>query len=196
MYFAREFEELYYQRMESWIHFVRQSIHLLTHIANETFRVGPLACYAQWTLETAIGNLGREIQQDRNMFANLTQRAVLRAQTNSLQARFPDIQLEFGDSNTSHLSIRARKFDGYEGYAFLPRCEEYPSPLEDDERDALKVYWHAQGWPNTDTWPNTVCHWAKLQLPNGQKARSVWQEKSMATKRRRSSCVEVSLQIC
>jgi hypothetical protein len=55
--FAHEFEELYYQHMESQIHFVRQSIHLLTHIASETFCVGPLVCYAQWTLETAIGNL-------------------------------------------------------------------------------------------------------------------------------------------
>ena len=59
--FACEFEDLYYQCKESWIHFVHQSVHLLTHIAPETFRVGPLTCYAQWTLETAIGNLGREI---------------------------------------------------------------------------------------------------------------------------------------
>jgi hypothetical protein len=74
--------------MESRIHFVRQSIHLLTHIASEMFHVGPLACYAQWTLETAIGNLGREIHQDHNMFANLAQHVVLHAQTNSLQAHF------------------------------------------------------------------------------------------------------------
>jgi hypothetical protein len=58
MTFAREFKELYYQCKESWIHFVCQSIHLLTHIALETIRVGPLACYTQWTLETAISNLG------------------------------------------------------------------------------------------------------------------------------------------
>ena len=93
--FACKFEDLYYQHKESQIHFVRQSVHLLTHIAPETFQVGPLACYAQWTLETAIGNLGCEIRQDRDMFANLAQCAVLRAQTNSLQACFPSIQLEF-----------------------------------------------------------------------------------------------------
>ena len=57
--FAREYEELYYQRMEARIHFVRQSIHLLTHMGPETFRISPLACYAQWTLETAIGNLAK-----------------------------------------------------------------------------------------------------------------------------------------
>ena len=59
--FAHEFEDLYYQHKASHIHFIQQSIHLLTHIASETVQVGPLACYAQWTLETAIGNLGREI---------------------------------------------------------------------------------------------------------------------------------------
>lgn len=90
MNFVHEFKEFYYQHMESQIHFVHQSIHLLTHITPEMFCVGPLACYAQWTLETAIGNLGQEIRQDHNMFTNL---AVLHAQTNSLRARFPNIQL-------------------------------------------------------------------------------------------------------
>ena len=192
MCFAREFEDLYYQRKESRIHFVRQSIHLLTHIAPETFRIGPLACYAQWTLETAIGNLGREIRQDRDMFANLAHRAVLRAQTNSLQARFPGIQLEFGEPETSSLSTRARQFDGYLGYAFHPRCEDYPSPVEEDERDAIILYWRSQGWPNMDTWTHAVCRWAKLQLPNGQIACSVWHETNVTSKLRRASCVEVS----
>ena len=194
--FAREFEDLYYQRKESRIHFVRQSIHLLTHIAPETIRVGPLACYAQWTLETAIGNLGREIRQDRDLFANLAQRAVLRAQTISLKARFPDIQLECGKIDAVTRPTRARKFEGYDGFAFLPRCEDYPSPITGDERDALKIYWRAQKWPNVDTWPHAVCRWAKLQLPNGQKARSIWQESSLATKPRRASCVEVSPSLC
>ena len=191
--FAREFEDLYYQRMESRIHFVRQSIHLLTHVVAETVRVGPLACYAQWTLETAIGNLGREIRQDRNMFANLTQRAVLRAQTNSLQARFPYIDLDVDDDEApTSTNLRARQFEGYEGYAFLPRCEEFPSPITPGERNALKLYWHKQGWPNAETWPHAVCRWAKLRLPNGQIARSSWQETSVTTQLRRSSCVEVS----
>ena len=35
--FAREYEDLYYQRMEACIHFMRQSIHLLTHMGPETF---------------------------------------------------------------------------------------------------------------------------------------------------------------
>ena len=56
--FIQEFKMLYYQRMESQIHFVQHSVHLLMHIAPETVHAGPLSCYAQWTLETAIGNLG------------------------------------------------------------------------------------------------------------------------------------------
>lgn len=43
--FVKEFEALYYQRQACRIHFVRHSVHLLTHIAPETVRAGPLACY-------------------------------------------------------------------------------------------------------------------------------------------------------
>ena len=126
------------------------------------------------------------------MFANLTQRAALRAQTNSLQSRFPSIQLEFGEPNASLLSTRARQFDGYEGYSFHPRCEEYPNPLVEDEREALILYWHAQGWPNADTWMHTVCCWAKLQLPNGQIACLLWHETNVMSRLHRASCIKVS----
>ena len=165
---------------------------MLTHIAPETFHVSPLACYAQWTLETAIGNLGQEICQDCDMFANLAQRAVLCAQTNSLQARFPDIQLKLGDKDTATWTTRAHTFNGYEGFTFLPHYEEYPSPVIGDKLEAINIYWHAQNWPNADTWSHAVCCWAGLQLPNGQKACSVWQEMYLATKPRHSSCVKVS----
>ncbi|KAF8269035.1 hypothetical protein EI94DRAFT_1538250, partial [Lactarius quietus] len=176
MYFVCEFEELYYQCKESRIHFTQQFIskiiHLLTHIAPETFCIGPLACYAQWMLETAIGNLGQEVQQDRNMFANLAQRAVLWVQTNSLQACFPDILLNLGSNGTPSLSSRAYTFKGLEGYMLLPCSKEFPSPITDNEHDALGLYWHAQNWPNTDSWANAVHCWASLQLPNGQRAHS------------------------
>jgi hypothetical protein len=60
--FATGFGELYYQRKQSRLPFLRQSIHLITLITAETIRVGPMACCAQRTKETAIGNLGREIR--------------------------------------------------------------------------------------------------------------------------------------
>ena len=135
--------------MEVRIHFVQQSIHLLTHMGPETFRISPLACYAQWTLETAIGNLGREIRQDMDLFANLTQQAVMRAQVNSLYARFPRIEFEVGrqSSQSSH------RCEFEPGFLFLPRCEECPSPLSEDELSAFKIYWGKQEWPNADAWP-------------------------------------------
>src|ERR1700761_9346991 len=108
--------------MESRIHFVRQSVHLLSHIASETLRLGPLSCYAQWTLETAIGNLGREIRQDRDLYANLTHRAVLRAQVNSLQARFPGVKLDYGVRRVA--SHRTHEFDNAPNYIFHPRMEK------------------------------------------------------------------------
>ena len=126
------------------------------------------------------------------MFVNLAQCAVLHAQTNSLQVCFPSIQLKFGETDTPSLSARACKFEGYNGYVFHPCCKEYPSPVTEDERKALKLYWHSQGWHNPDTWPHTVCHWAKLQLPNGQIACSVWHETTVESKLCRASCVEVS----
>jgi hypothetical protein len=92
-----------------------------------------------------------------------------------------------GDSNRN--LTRACEFE--DGYVFLPRCEEFPSPLTIEELVVLKAYWMAQHWPNIDSWPNAVCRWAKLRLPNGQKARSVWHESNVAMKPCCASCVDV-----
>ena len=48
--FAYEFELLYYQRREDRIHFCRQSIHALIHLAPEVTRIGPPICSSQWTM--------------------------------------------------------------------------------------------------------------------------------------------------
>src|SRR6266404_1715816 len=149
--FVREFETLYYWRMESRIHFVRQSIHLLTHISPETLRVGPLACYAQWTLETAIRNLGCEIQQDRDLYVNLMQQGILRAQVNALRAHFPNVLLDLSAKPDPTLPSNVREFEECKGYIFLPRCEEQPSALNDDKLHVLWVRWIEEEWPNIDS---------------------------------------------
>ena len=61
--FAYEFELLYYQWREDWIHFCWQSIHTLLHLAPEVTRIGPPICSSQWTMERTIGNLCEEIRQ-------------------------------------------------------------------------------------------------------------------------------------
>lgn len=185
--FVREFEALYYQRKASRIHFVRHSIHLLTHIAPETTRAGPLACYAQWTMETAIGNLGKEIRQDKDPYRNLEERGVLRAQLNSVMAMYPKLDINHG---TPSLSNHAHVFP--DRYAFLPRCDSIARPMVQIEYDTLMEYWQREGWPNQQSWPNAIIRWARLQLPNGQRARSLWSESNSKSSLRRTSCVEVS----
>ena len=81
-------------------------------------------------------------------------------------------------------SQSAHKCEFESGFKFLPRCKEFPSPLSEDELVAFKTYWTKQHWPNADAWPNAVCRWAKIQLPDGQKAHSVWYKSGVNTKLR------------
>jgi hypothetical protein len=184
--FVKEFEELYYQRREDRIHFVRQSIHLLTHIASEMICAGPLACYAQWTIETAIGNLGNEICQDRDPYANIAQRGVLRAQLNSILAMMPDLNL--GDKDSFPRGAK----DLGQGYALLRPCEDTARQVTEAEARVILTYWEEKGWPNHNVWPRAVMRWAHLQLPNGQKARSRWYEACSTRPLRKTTCVKVS----
>ena len=90
--FVTEFEELYYQRRTDCIHFVRPVLHGVLHLAPEVTRVGPGLCALQWTIEQTIGNLGEEIWQPSNPYANLSQRGLRRCQVNALKAIFPDLE--------------------------------------------------------------------------------------------------------
>jgi hypothetical protein len=170
--FAQEFEQLYYQCRADRIHFVRQSIHILTHLASETIHVGPLSCYSQWTIETAIGSLGEEIRLDHDPYANIAQRGVLHAQLNSILAMFPHLDLVNVDGD----SLLCGAIDLGNGYVLLHMCQSTAMPVTDAEESAILRYWEARGWPNQDGWPRVVKRWSRLQLPNGQRARSRWYE--------------------
>ncbi|EDR02846.1 uncharacterized protein LACBIDRAFT_307985 [Laccaria bicolor S238N-H82] len=74
--FHREFEEIYVQRREDRIHFVRPCLHALLHMASETVRVGPCPLYSTWTMERVIGDLGGEIRQPSNPYKNLSERGL------------------------------------------------------------------------------------------------------------------------
>lgn len=89
--FAQEFEDLYVQRKPECMHFLQQSIHLLTHMGPETICAGPLISYSQWTMESLIGNLGREIRQDKEPYANIAERALLQAQKIAIQNIIPGL---------------------------------------------------------------------------------------------------------
>ncbi|KAK0472588.1 hypothetical protein IW261DRAFT_1343424 [Armillaria novae-zelandiae] len=149
--FVKEFEELYYMRRQDRLHFIRQSIHMLTHISPETVRVGPLACYAQWVMEMLIGSLGEEIHQDLDPYANISQHAILCAQMNCIQFQIPDIQLTPPTSKNS-LPKHAKPIDGT-GYLLLPRRQETLIHVSDLEADAIMDLWRQNQWPNADKWP-------------------------------------------
>jgi len=89
-----EFEGLYYQRKIDCLHFIRQCLHSLTHLASKSLRCGPLSGCAQWCMESAVGSFGREVRSHSNTFANITNRGVLRAQLNAMKARIPDLEPE------------------------------------------------------------------------------------------------------
>jgi hypothetical protein len=187
--FEQDFERLYYQRNPNRLHFIRQSIHLLTHITPETIRIGPLACYSQWAMETAIGNLGGEIRSLVDPYANLANRGVFRAQLNSLNAMLPNLSLYPADKP---LPPGSRELG--EGYAFFRPMDRTVRDISDAEAIALKDFWTSNDWPN-DRFSNQVWRWGRLKLPNGQIGRSVWSEnRSMRTDRRRATVVKVSIQ--
>ncbi|KAF8803010.1 hypothetical protein BYT27DRAFT_7226199 [Phlegmacium glaucopus] len=150
--FAYEFELLYYQRRPERLHFVRQSIHALTHLGPEAVRIGPPIISSQWVMERTIGNLGEEIRQHSNPYANLSERGLQQCQVNTLKAMIPELEEE-------KPKIPRGAQDIGEGYVLLRARDKYLANILPEVDDYLAVR-----------------RWARLQLPNGQVARSLWKE--------------------
>lgn len=121
-------------------------------------------------METAIGNLGNEIRQDRDPYANIAQRGVLRAQINSITAMMPQVHLK----NESSIPSGALNVSG--GYVLLRACQPTLIDVSESEVAAIMEFWSRQSWPNQDGWPWAVRCWARLRLPHGQVACSRWME--------------------
>ncbi|OBZ71428.1 hypothetical protein A0H81_08373 [Grifola frondosa] len=168
--FVEEFEILYYQRNVDRLHFVRQSIHALTHLSPESIRLGPGIYRTQWTMERTIGNLDEEIKQPSNPFANLAQRALRRCQVNALKAMIPDLDPEKGmPSNALNLN---------DGYFLLHATDSTSRKVTAREAAALRIFMESATGLSADGWIPEVTRWAWLQLPNGQIARSLWKEQN------------------
>ncbi|KAI0085957.1 hypothetical protein BDY19DRAFT_895703 [Irpex rosettiformis] len=170
--FLEEFEELYYQRNPSRIHFIRQSIHGLAHLAPEVVRVGPPTIYSQWTMERVIGDLGSEIRQPSNPFSNLSQRALRRCQLNAIKHMVPTL----GDDTATTQLPRGACNLGH-GYALLRAVDDKEREVRPCEAVALQLFFRNRDSVSADWLVNPrVKKWARVLLPNGTKARSRWKE--------------------
>lgn len=166
--FVYEFEILYYERKLSRLHFVRPCIHALTHIVPEHFRLGSLTELSQWTMERTIGNLGEEIRLHSDPYANLSQRVLERARANALRALAPDLF-----SITENLPSGA--LDVGENYVLLGPRELHE--MNATTLEAFKQFSDSHLWRIDETASINVERFARLLLPNGQTARSLWHER-------------------
>jgi hypothetical protein len=162
--FAQEFEMIYCQRQPTRVHFVRPCLHSLLHLPREVVQLGPPMCSSQWTLEHTIGNLGEEIKQHSNPFANLSQHGIWRSRVNALKAMIPDLDKDHGRS------LPRGSIDIGDGFVLLHARDVTPYTLRGCEADALH-----------DIFPSilpdiAVCRWARLRIPTGQNCYTAWKE--------------------
>ena len=184
--FAQEFELIYCQRMPTRLHFVRPCMHSLVHLPREVHRIGPPICSSQWTLERTIGNLGEEIKQPSNPFANLSQRGIRRARINALVAIIPDLD----DKNSSGEALPRGSKDIGDGFVLLRARDKHTRYLRGREAEALQRFMPRAS--NNDGIP--VRRWSRLRIPTGQICYSAWKElQKLLEKRRTARNVKASL---
>ena len=162
-----DFEVLYCQRNPNRLHFVRQCVHSLTHLARETHRLGPLWLSSQWTMERMIGYLGSLLRQPSKIFQNLAAQTKHVAIINALTSMWPELkELEDDPRGSKDLG---------EGYLLLGPKDTCLYHLLQDEQRALDTFF--SGYPGAeDVDRHTVYRWGRLKLPNEQIARSRWKE--------------------
>jgi hypothetical protein len=164
--YVAEFETLYYQGMPERIHFIRQSVHVMSHLGPEAIRIGPAALYSQWTMERTIGNLVQEMKSDSQPYANLSARGLRRSQVNALKAMVPDLAPEE--------KLPRGSIDLGDGYILLRARDEYRHRLDGEAGRVSRQFLERSNGPMTGNL--SVVRWARLRIPNGQIARSAWKE--------------------
>ncbi|KIJ46609.1 hypothetical protein M422DRAFT_59584 [Sphaerobolus stellatus SS14] len=167
-----EYEVLYIQRRAERLHFLRPCVHGVLHFGLEIPRLCPSSLYSANTIERTVGNLGEEVKQPSNPFANLAQQALERAQINSIIAMIPALSVD-------RPVIPRGALDIGDGYVLLRARERYPHII-----DGIQ----GQNGYQTCKTPE----WARLRLPNGQISRSSWKEcVKPIDELRRARCVQV-----
>ncbi|EIN04486.1 hypothetical protein PUNSTDRAFT_76415, partial [Punctularia strigosozonata HHB-11173 SS5] len=168
--FIHEYESYYYCRMTSRLHFCQQSIHGLCHVAREVPRIGSLALTAQWTMERAIGNLGEEIRQPSNFYANLAQRSLCRLQKNAVMSMIPELEPAVPWAPTTSLPLANT-------YALLQPRESHDVQIPENESQVIAQYmW--DHFHDDHSW-RRIRKWGRLQLGCGLRhiTRSLYAER-------------------
>ncbi len=177
--FVQEFEVIYCQRLSTCIHFVWPCVHSVVHLPREVICLGPPVCSSQWTLEQTIGNLGEEIKQPSNPFANLSQRGIRRARVSALKALIPNLAPDRKDANSLPRGAR----DLGDGFVLMRAREEVPGPLWDCEANALRDF-----LPGSQLEDKIyIRRWAKLRIPTGQNCYSAWKETQKPIQKHRTA---------
>ena len=178
--FVQEYENIYYQRRIDCLHFCRPALHTLLHTPQECLRIGPGAYSTQFPMERAIGYLGQEIRQPSNMFGNLCQIAVRLAQMNALKVSCPSFDQDIPNPpKYSH--------DCGQGQVLLRPRDRNIVHLVGNQLDVIK----------TSMGVSKLRWWGRLQLQNGQIARSLFSEKRWnAANTRVSRNVKVNFLLC
>lgn len=188
--FCEEFENIYCQRMPTRLHFVRQSIHALIHIAPETIRLGPYVIFSQWTMERIIGQLVRDIRNPGLPYENLIQVAVRRTQRDAIRNISPELD-RMSLKNTSPRG----SIDLGDGYILLRAADRSPRGVTEQEAKALTDFAHQNPQYGANAqWFRCpkVIRWARVALPTLQIARSTWSETDRRRTPRKSSNIKVS----
>ncbi|KIK78286.1 hypothetical protein PAXRUDRAFT_16952 [Paxillus rubicundulus Ve08.2h10] len=114
-------------------------------------------------MERTIGNLGQEIQQPSKPFANLAQEGMQRCQVNTLLSIIPEL-------NVPPKGLPPGAVDLGGGYALLCKHAKHPTVPDANVAHSITAFLApGQEMP-------CIQKWARLLLPNGQIARSVWRE--------------------
>jgi hypothetical protein len=154
-------------------------VHSLVHLPRKVLHLRPPVCSSQWMLKQTIRNLGEEIKQHSNPFANLSQHGIRRIRVNALKVLISDLDLE----GSPHQPLPCSLKDLGGGFVLLCACEETVHPLRECEADALhKIL------PTASR--ETEIHmrrWAKLHIPTGQNCYSSWKEKQKPLNRHRTA---------
>jgi hypothetical protein len=111
-------------------------------------------------MERAIGNFGWDIQQPSNMFGNLCQIVLRRAQLNVLKISYLDLDPDLRQTLPKH------SYDCGSKFALLRPQDHYLMKLAGQQLEEIHNKFNV----------SRIRRWGRLKLPNGQVARSVFSE--------------------